>query len=222
MSDLKRRCALLGPERLADAELLALILNQPGLDVPMALLDTHGDLASLSASSAAVLQQTPGVGPARAVQLVAALEAGRRALYSHTPRPNILTAADAFAVLYPEAGARPHEALWALYLNRRKALLAIRRLTVGSDAHTIVDPRQVLRPAVQLGAAALIVAHNHPSGDPDPSAQDIAVTRRLVQAASVVGVEVLDHLILGTGCYVSLAERRLIDATPVAPTLFRS
>lgn len=217
MADPRDRCARFGTEPLADAELLALIFNQRSLAVPLALLEAHGDLAALSSAEAAELSQTPGVGLVRARQLLAALEAGRRALRCHRPRPRICTADDAYGQLYSEAAGQPRESLWGLYLNRRQVLLAQRRLTTGNDAHTIVDPRQVLRPAVQLGAASVIVAHNHPSGDPEPSAPDLLVTRRLVQAAGLLGIAVLDHIIIGDECYVSLAERGLLPASPAAP-----
>jgi len=86
-------------------------------------------------------------------------------------------------------------------------VLHLRRLTVGNDALTIVDPRQVLRPAVQLSASSVVVAHNHPSGDPTPSREDLEVTARLAHAARIVGVRLLDHLVLGAGRFVSLAEQ---------------
>jgi len=93
------------------------------------------------------------------------------------------------------------EELHALYLDRRARPLAIRRLSVGNDSSTIVDPRQVFRPAIQLGACSVIAAHNHPSGDPSPSAEDRAVTLRLMEAGELLGVPLLDHLVIGAGTF---------------------
>ena len=219
--NLRTRCARFGAHTLADAELLALLLGQPTLDVPLSLLSTFGGLRQLNEAGPAALRHAPGVGSKRSLSLSVAIELGRRAMRQGAQTPAVLGAEDAYRLLYPEMAARGRESLWALYLSRRRTLLSQRCLTTGNDAHTIVDPRQVLRPAVQLGAAAVIVAHNHPSGAPEPSPQDILVTRRLLGAAEIVGVEVLDHIIIGAGCYVSLAERRLLVPTRAHPTMMQ-
>ncbi len=105
-----------------------------------------------------------------------------------------------------------------MYLDRRRRPLALRALTRGSDAYTVVDPRQVFRVAVAVGASAVILAHNHPSGDPEPSSQDVRITERLAQAGNVVGVPLVDHLVLGSPEFRSMAEEgHLPEWGPVEP-----
>ncbi len=211
----RERFTLQGPGVFGDDELLALIIGTGSrhhrpLDIARCLLEAFGSLAGLADAEIGELTPLPGLGPARAVQLKAALIAGRRSLLSEESRPLIQSADDAWRQLYPHLAGRPREALAALYLSHSHRLLALRILTTGSDRHTIVDPRQVYRAAVRAEAAGVIIAHNHPSGDPTASRPDLSVTRRLAEAGVVIGVELLDHLILGAGRYVSLAEQGLL------------
>jgi len=148
-----------------------------------------------------------GLGQARAVRIHAACSLAQRASRSRRPGIRVVDASTAWRVLRPGLEHLEHEELHALYLDRGGRVLHLRRLTVGNDALTIVDPRQVLRPAVQLSASSVVVAHNHPSGDPTPSREDREVTARLAHAARIVGVRLLDHLVLGAGRFVSLAEQ---------------
>lgn len=220
----RERYARYGPTRFGDAELLALVFGAgtpPTADLARGLLDRFGNLSRLAAADVAELTQIEGVGPARAVQLLAALQAGRRSLMPDIQQPLIRSAEDAYAQLYAEMSGQPSEMLFAIYLNRRRAALGVHRLTLGNESHTIVDPRQVYRRAVRVGAAGVIVAHNHPSGDAEPSAQDLAITRRLAEAGALLGISLVDHLIIGAGYYVSLAERGLFRMTPMTPTLMR-
>jgi DNA repair protein RadC len=121
------------------------------------------------------------------------------------------------ALLAGPLRALEHEELHALYLDRRNRPMAVRALTRGSDAFTIVDPRQVFRPAVRLGALAVILAHNHPSGDPSPSPADLEVTRRVDRAGKVLGIRLLDHLVITAGAETSIAERGVLEAWSPAP-----
>lgn len=172
------------------------------------LLLQFGGVGGIMAAPAAALQQVRGVGPATAARLHAALHLGASCHRRHQRGPLTVDHPDAaWQALRPHLEGRRTEALHALYLDVRNRVLAHRKLTVGSDRHTIVEPRQVLRPAVQLGAAGLILAHNHPSGDPTPSVEDLAVTERIANAAQVLGIALLDHLVIGDGAYVSLATR---------------
>ncbi|MEL6349515.1 MAG: DNA repair protein RadC [Myxococcota bacterium] len=221
----RERFTRFGPTRFGDAELLSLIIGAgaPAMAaVARTLLARFGDLSALADADVSELTQVPGLGPARAVQLLAAMEVGKRSMLPTLHKPQVRSAAEAYELLYAQLSGRPQEMLYAIYLNRRKAVLAVRQLTVGNDAHTIVDPRQVYRRAVRSNAAAVIVAHNHPSGDAEPSAQDLAVTRRLAEAGAVVGVELLDHLIIGAGCYTSLADRGLFRPFSPTPPVIRS
>ena len=211
----RERFTLQGPGVFGDDELLALIIGTGSKDhrpigIARCLLETFGSLAGIADAEIGEITVLPGLGPARAVQLKAALIAGRRSLLSEESRPLIQSADDAWRQLYPHLAGQPCESLAALYLSHSHRLLALRVLTTGSDRHTIVDPRQVYRAAVRAEAAGVIIAHNHPSGDPTASRPDISVTRRLAEAGAVIGVELLDHLILGAGRYVSLAEQGLL------------
>lgn len=205
-ADPHRRCARFGVSRLSDAELLTIILDAGDPGTSSMMLGAAGSLARLAHLPAAVLTREAGISRTQATRLLAAFEAGRRSLRDDAHRPTVHSADEAFTILIPELGGRPQESLWALYLNQQHCLLAQRCLTTGNDAHTIIDPRQVLQPALQLGAAAVIIAHNHPCGDPQPSSDDIQATRQLCKAASLLGLELIDHIIVGEDCYVSLAE----------------
>ncbi len=212
MATTTHRYAHHGPESFGDAELLGLVLgnssSSSGLRTAATLLERFGTLDAISRASVASLAATPGLGPTRAARLHAALAAGRRSLRRPPDPPHLLRSPlDALELVGPPLRGLPHEELHGVYLDRRHRVLGQRRLTVGSDAFTVVDPRQVLRPALSLSASAVILAHNHPSGDPTPSQQDRVVTRRVADAARIVGLRLLDHLVIGDHGHVSLAEQ---------------
>lgn len=212
----RERYIVHGPEELGDIELVALLLGtgaggRSALSISADLVSRFGGLRGLARAEPDRLRTIPGVGLARAVRLHAALEAGRRAHVVPLPTsPVVSSPAEAAAVLLPRVRHLPVEELHALYLDRRNRLLGARRLTRGSDGFTVVDPKQVFRPAVELGAAGVLMAHNHPSGDPTPSAMDREVTRRTASAGKVLGVRLLDHLVLAGERWTSLAEQGCI------------
>ena len=217
----RERYALYGPEHFTDTELLALIIGlgcagQSSGELAAALLSRFGGLPQLLNAPVSALEQVPGIGPARAVRLHAALHAGQRVARAQRREPAIVRSPeDAWHLLRPNLEALESEELHALYLSRRNVVIALRPLTRGTDQTTIVEPRQVFRPAVQCGAASVIVAHNHPSGDPTPSGLDIEATHRLVAAGRVLGVALVDHLILGAGTFVSLGRWGEIADAPL-------
>ena len=196
-------------EPVGDVELLALIL---GLDAggrgtretAGELLDRFGGVLGIAATPVHALTEVHGVGLARAVQVHAAcvLAARPRTRVRHDLR--VTCAEEAWRVLREGLEFLEVEELHALYIDRRGRPLERRRISMGSDSQTIVDPRRVMRPAVQLGAPAVIVAHNHPSGDPTPSEADVDVTRRLREAGDVLGIRLLDHLVIGDGTFRSV------------------
>jgi DNA repair protein RadC len=163
------------------------------------------------------LARERGIGPARAARIGAALALGRRALQAGATADPVTTPARAGELLAPGLLALGHEELHALFLDRRRAPLGLRVISRGSDAFTIVDGRQIYRQAVHLGAAALILAHNHPSGDPTPSVQDRQVTDSVARAGSILGIPLLDHLIVGHQRVVSLAEEGLLPRWAEGP-----
>lgn len=215
---LRERYAHEGPGTLGDAEILALVLGTgvagtPAIGVARALLDRFGDLRCLQQAEPAELAEVHGVGDARAIRLHAAMQLGHRARRVGPASESVSTPLQAWQHLAPALLGLADEELHGLFLDRRRRPLALRTITRGSDAFTIVDPRQVFRLAVRLGASAVVIAHNHPSGDPEPSAQDADVTDRLARAGRVLGVPVIDHLVITDGGFVSLAERGLLPLT---------
>ena len=202
-----------GPGALSDAELLALFLGsglrgQDAVTSARHLLASHGSLRGLLARPVAALAELPGIGVARACLLVGALELGHRHYAADLDRGQSLTPESAgqfFARALRDKGA---ETFAALFLDSRHRRIAFEELFHGTVDAAEVYPREVARRALAHNAAAVIVAHNHPSGSAHPSEADIAVTRRLKQALLLVDVRLLDHLIVGDGPPVSLARRR--------------
>ncbi len=196
-----------------DVELLALVLGtgtaqRSSRTIAADLVDRFGGPAGIAVAPVHALAQVHGVGPARAVRLHAACRLSRRAW----PRAGrvIRSADQAWLALRTTLEGLPVEELHALYLDARNRIRLHRRVSVGTARFTFVDPPSVLGPALACGATSLLIAHNHPSGDPEPSSQDIESTRRLALAARAVGLPLLDHLVTGEGCYVSLAERGVL------------
>jgi DNA repair protein RadC len=211
----RERLRRAGAAALAPTELLALLLGTGGpgrraVRVAEGLLATFESLGRLSRAGVEELEQVPGVGPAKAAALVAAFELGRRAAIPEEARPVIRSAADAARWLVPAMGTLEREHFRVLVLNTRHEVLAAVDVAVGGLNAAAVHPRDVFTEAVRRRAAAVILAHNHPSGHPDPSPDDLALTRRLCEAGRIVGVDVLDHLVVGHGRYVSLRERGVL------------
>lgn len=211
----RERLRELGPAALSEAELLAILLRTglPGLtalDLARELLLRFGGLHGLLRASLGELCQEHGLGQAKAAQVKAALELGRRLLMA---APEELLAvrspADVSALLMAEMGHMDQEQLRVLLLNTRHQV--IRQVVVyqGNVNTSLVRVGELFRDAVRENCAAVIVAHNHPSGDPAPSPEDVAVTREIVGAGQLLDIEVLDHLIVGRQRYVSMRERGL-------------
>ena len=206
----RERLTRLGPEALSEQELLACVLGrgiagESVLASAARLLGTFGSLRGLGDASIEQLQALPGIGPAKAVQLKACVEVARRlAIVSEGLRPRIETADAAAAVVRPHLLDKAKEHFVALLLDARHRLIRLSPIAVGSLAATLVHPRELFKEAISASAAVVIVAHNHPSGDPEPSGDDLALTRRLVEAGRLLGIEVLDHLIIAREGVVSL------------------
>jgi DNA repair protein RadC len=201
-----------GAGGLGDNELLAIVLGQGvprsgALDLANAVLASAGGLHGLARSSLDDLRQVPGIGAARAAQLIAAIEAGRRTLVrGRRERPQITSARDAAELLLPQFGNRPVEHFGVVLLDTKHRVLRSTLLSVGTLDTSVVHPREVFREATRGGAAAIVLFHNHPSGDPLPSDDDVALTRRLVRAGELMGIAVLDHVILAETRYCSLRD----------------
>jgi DNA repair protein RadC len=202
-----------GPGVLGDNELLALVLGHGAsrsgaLELANAVLAAVGGLHGLAGATPDELRRVPGIGAARASQLIAAVEAGRRTLVrSRRERIQIRAAIDAAQILVAEYGTRPVEQFGILLLDTKHRVLKTTLLSVGTLDASIVHPREVFRAAAGGGAASLILFHNHPSGDPAPSDDDIALTKRLVRAGELMGIAVIDHIIVAENRFHSLREQ---------------
>ena len=202
-----------GAGALSDAELLAIFLGsglrgRDAVQTSRELLAAHGPLRVLLENDPAGLARLPGLGPARACKLAAALELGHRHLAAVLERGEVLTdPASAGRYFSQRLRGRGHEVFAALFLDTRHRALAFEELFQGTVDGAEVHPREVVRRALSHNAAAVIVGHNHPSGDAQPSAVDRAVTARLKQALALVEVRLLDHFVVGDGPAVSLASR---------------
>ncbi|MGE0451666.1 MAG: DNA repair protein RadC [Vicinamibacterales bacterium] len=197
---------------LGDNELVAIVLGNgvrgtSALELANQLLRRRGGLHGLARATAGELAQVAGIGQARAAQVVAALELGRRTL-AHAPgaRVQLLTPRDAAAYLIPAFGARPVEHFGVVLLDTKHRVLRATVVASGTLNSTVVEPRDVYREAILGGAAAVVAFHNHPSGDPTPSPDDLSLTRRLRAAGTLMGIELVDHIVLGDARYCSFKE----------------
>ncbi|MGD9582442.1 MAG: DNA repair protein RadC [Lysobacterales bacterium] len=212
----RERLMQAGAAALADAELLALFLRTglPGcsvVELAQRLLGAHGGLAGLLGLPAATLLATPGLGPAKAAQLLAALELGRRSLEGGLRSESVLNdPARAGDFIAMKLRHHPNEVFAVAFLDTQLRLLAFEEMFRGSIDSTEVHPRELVRRALALNAAAVILAHNHPSGVAEPSQADRSITSRIKDALGLIGVRVVDHLIVGHGRPTSLAERGLL------------
>ncbi len=211
----RERLKKLGEKSLTTAELLAIILRvgTRGVNVirlSERLLLDFGGLPGLARATVAELAAVNGIGDAKAVQIKAALEMGKRMVASAPEeRPRVSSPADAANLLMSEMMFLEQEHLKVILLNTRNEVLSTPTIYQGSLNTSVVRVGELFRSAVRTNAAALIVAHNHPSGDPSPSPEDIRVTRQLVKAGKLLDIEVLDHIVIGRQRYVSLKERKL-------------
>jgi len=211
----RERLARMGAQALSTAELLAIILRtgvggENVLAMAGRILAQFDGLAGLARADFSELAAVHGLGPAKSAQVMAALELGRR-LMAEAPeeRWQIRSPGDAARVLMPALGYLEQEQFAVLYLDTRNRVMAQEMLYKGSLNTSLVRIAEVFRGAVRRNCAALIVAHNHPSGDPSPSSEDVALTRRLIEAGKLLEIDVLDHLVIGQNRYVSLRERAL-------------
>ncbi len=205
-----------GPQALADAELLALLLRtgvqgMPVLQLAQSLLDRFGGSAGLLATDTQQLGQVKGLGPAKRAEIAAVLEITRRSLGQRLAEKATLTDVGTVkAYVRLHLGGLGHEVFAALFLDAQLRLIALETLFQGSLTSTTVHPREVVKRALALGAGAVILAHNHPSGHAEPSQADELLTRRLTDALALVDVRVVDHLVVGGNEVVSFAERGLL------------
>lgn len=205
-----------GPQALVDAELLALLLRtgtreRPVLQLAQALLDDFGGWAGLLKASMADLGRINGIGPAKRAEIAAVLEIARRSLLQQLSEAPVFDAPDAVRqFLRLKLGGLTHEVFAVLFLDAQHRLITMEEMFRGTLTQTSVYPREVVKRGLDLGAAAVILAHNHPSGVAEPSRADELLTQALKSALALVDMRVLDHLVVGAGEVTSMAERGLM------------
>lgn len=212
----REKLKALGAEALSNAELLAILLRtgsdrESALQLAVRLLSLGGGLRELPGLSLEDLQVLRGVGPAKAAQLKAALEIGRRLATMPPDQAESITSPQRAAALFmEELRYKKKEHFMIMLLNTKNHLLSREEISIGSLNASIVHPREIFKIPLRKSAASIILVHNHPSGDPSPSQEDLEVTRRLVEAGNLLGIAVRDHLIIGDGCYFSFKEKGLL------------
>lgn len=219
----RERMLALGAEHLSNAELIALMLRtgragESVLALAQRVLNKTGGLRGLTDTSLEELMKIEGIGPAKAVQLLAGMELGRRISRLLTAeRAVIRTPGDAakFAAEYlmEEMRFLTQEHFVCIYLNMKNQVIQKKTIFVGSLHTSVVHPREVFKEAIRCSAASIICAHNHPSGDPTPSREDLEVTERLLDSGNMLGIELLDHVIIGDQRYYSMREKGIIAET---------
>jgi DNA repair protein RadC len=208
----RERLFELGPGALAAGELLALLLGtgiagHSARAIAERLLLLGPGLKELSRREARELTAVPGVGPARAARLAAAFELGRRVQRSEERRPRLRTPGEIYRYLAPQLSSLRKEVFHVLSLNSRNVLLNDSKVAEGTMNACPVDPREVFSAALGARASAIVLAHNHPSGDPEPSEMDVTLSAQLVEGGRILGIRVLDHIVVGDAGFVSLFER---------------
>ncbi|HZT08553.1 MAG TPA: DNA repair protein RadC [Chloroflexota bacterium] len=216
----RERLQALGAQALSDEELIAIVLRTGTqsanvLEVARALLRSHDGLGGLNRASLAELSQARGIGPVKAIDLKAAFELGKRLLtLAPEERPQLNGPQDAYALLRGEMSLLEQESVRVILLNTKNRVQGVVQVSLGSLNTSVVRVGEVFKEAIRQQAAGIVLAHNHPSGDPAPSPEDVAITRKVVEAGELLDINVLDHIIIGrpgaasTG-WVSLRERQL-------------
>jgi DNA repair protein RadC len=206
----------LGPSALGDNELLAIVLGSGSraagaLAIANQVLAYADGLHGLTRADISELQHVDGVGPARAAQVIAAVELGRRTLVrGPVARAILKSPRDLARHLLPQYGAAPVEQFGLVMLDSKLHVVRIKIIAIGSLDATVAHPREVFREAAVASAAAVVLFHNHPSGDPTPSREDLELTERMVDAGEIMGIRVVDHIILSAHRYFSLQEAGLL------------
>nr|WP_320118045.1 DNA repair protein RadC [uncultured Marinifilum sp.] len=206
-----------GVKSLSSAELLAIIIgsgnrNQSAVELAKSILSNcNNDLNQLAKKSIHDLMKIRGIGEAKAIGIISALELGRRQKsFQSKQKQKITCSQDAFEILLPCVENIGHEEFWVLFMNRANKIVEIKNVSSGGITGTVFDIRLILKEALQLEAVNLILCHNHPSGNLSPSSADKDITTKAIQAAKLMNIDILDHLIIGDNQYYSFADDGLI------------
>ncbi len=211
----RERLIRLGSGALSNAELLAILIRtgtraESALTLSYKILKQQEGLRFLTGCTVQELSSIKGIGGAKAAQLKAAVELGKRlSAAENRPDTAVRCPKDAAALIMEEMRYLKKEYMKLLLLNTKCQVISVEDISVGSLNASIVHPREVFQPAIRKSCASIIMAHNHPSGDPSPSKEDIAITGRIHEAGKIIGIELADHIIIGDGVYVSMKEKGL-------------
>lgn len=206
-----------GSASLSDAELIAILIGSGTRKMSAVELsriivsDAQNSLDSLGKKSLKELMKYKGIGEAKAISIAAAMELGRRrAMEMPIELPKIKSSNDAFRIMQPIMGELPHEEFWVMLLDNSHKVLEKKNISIGGITGTLVDTRLVFKKAIEAGSVAMVLAHNHPSGNLKPSMQDKALTMKLVEAGKLLDIKVLDHLIITQQGFYSFADEGLM------------
>jgi DNA repair protein RadC len=205
-----------GPESLTTPELLAILFRtgtakKNAVQVAEELFRALGGLGGIATASLDELSSSDGVGRVKAIEVKAAVELGKRLSATQEQAKPVIRSPESVAMLMmSDLRYEQREHLYALVLDARNQVRHTRLISTGTLTESLVHPREVFREAIRFSAAAIVLVHNHPSGDPEPSPQDIATTKRLMEAGKILGIDVLDHVIIGDGRWTSLKQRNLM------------
>lgn len=211
----RERSMDVGMNNLSDQEVLAIIIRSgyrehTAIDVSMNLLNRYGSLKNISQLTVEDLCKIKGIGIDKSIMLKAAFEIGKRSKFEKLEKKQILSSKDASLVLENNLRGLNKEHFIILMLNTKNFLLGVETVSIGSLNSSIVHPRELFKSAINKSAAAIILAHNHPSGDATPSREDIEVTKRIKSGGQLLGIDVIDHIIIGDNCYYSFKEEKMI------------
>lgn len=202
-----------GVGSLSNVELLAILIrtgtkNNSAIDLSQKILSFHSEgIRFLADCTLEELMQIKGIGLSKACQIISAIELGKRlAMSSLTHTPYIKSPLDVANVFMEEMRYYKKEYFKIILLNTKNQIITVEDISIGSLNSSLVHPREVFVRAIRKSSSSIILLHNHPSGNPEPSAEDIKITKRLIEAGKIIGIEVLDHIIIGDGKYISLKE----------------
>lgn len=212
----RERLLKYGPEALSNTELLAVIIrtgtkSENALGIASRIICQKDGLSFLANCTIQELGQVNGIGCAKSAQIKAAVELGRRLKnYRRDNSIKINSPLDAADLIMEEMRHLRKEHLRVIFLNTKNVVIDVKDLSIGSLNASVVHPREIFSEAIRKSSASIIVCHNHPSGDPTQSQEDINITKRLYEVGKIIGIELLDHIIIGDNCYVSLKEKGIL------------
>lgn len=207
----RERLAIHGVESLSNAELIAILIRtgcskSSAIDVSSAIIHEMDDLGELRHKTLQELSSFEGMGPAKAMTILAAIELGKRVLNPQKEVIRITSPKEVYHLLKDDISLLKQEVLYVLFLDLKSNLISKKQVFVGSLNQSLVHPREVFKYAVKYSAFQIILVHNHPSGDPEPSTQDIEVTKRFIEAGKMLQINCVDHVIIGKNGYLSVMD----------------